>query len=105
MRIGNGDRVQVDHIGVVSLSLSIGHFLKLKNTVYMPLIGRNLIFVIALYHDGYTCLFGNGDFKLIYNSFTIGTIFLITILYKVNLNLKFKNSINTIIRKKKGSIN
>ena len=60
IRLRNRDRVQVDQIEAISLILSFGHVLNLKDVVYVPSMRRNLISVVALDHDGYFCHFGNG---------------------------------------------
>ena len=59
IKLGNGDRVQVDQIGAILLVLSFGQVLNLKMVVYVPSMRKNLISVVALDHDRYFCHFGN----------------------------------------------
>ena len=65
IQLGNGDKVKVEHIGDISIGLSIGHILQLRNIVYIPSMMRNLILVIALDFDGYSYSFGNRKFELL----------------------------------------
>ena len=104
IRLGNGDRVQVEQVGVVSLVLFSSQILKLKDIVYVPSMRRNLISVVALDHDGYFCNFGNGKLQLLYDSCVIGYGFLCDGLYKIDLDLKYTNSINAVTCKKRGRI-
>ena len=74
--LGNGDRIKVQCIRDISLGLSIGHILELKNIVYVSSMRRNLIS------------------KPLFNGF-----------YKIDLELNFANLINIEIGKKKCRIN
>ena len=48
IQLGNGDKVEVKHVRDITLGLSIGHTLELKNVIYVPFIRRNLILVTTL---------------------------------------------------------
>ena len=101
LRLGNGDKVQVEHIGVISLLLSTSHVLELKNVVFVPLMRRNLISITCLDQDGYSCFFGNNNFKLYYDSSVIGIGTFCVGLYKIDLDHVFENFINTIVGNKR----
>ena len=104
IRLGNGDKVEVQHVGDISLGLSTGHTLELRNVVYVPSMRRNLISVTALDFDGYYCFFGNRKFELFYNSCMVGSGMLSDGLYKIDLDPNFANSINTVIGKKRSRV-
>ena len=57
IQFGNNDKVEVEHIGDISLGLSTRHTLELKNVVYVPSIWRNLISIAALDFDRYSYSF------------------------------------------------
>ena len=44
--MGNEDRVEIEHMGVVSLNLCTGHVLNLNNTIYVPSMRSNLIYFL-----------------------------------------------------------
>ena len=73
VRLGNGDKVQVEQIGVISLCLSTGYCLELKNVVFIHFMRRNLVFVTCLDQDGYFCYFRNKSFQLLDDSSVVGT--------------------------------
>ena len=104
IRLGNGDRVQVEQIGAISLVLSSGHILNLKDVVFVPSMRRNLISVVALDCDGYFCNFGNGKLQLLYDACIVGSGSLCDGLYKIDLHPTFINSINAVTSKKRGRI-
>jgi hypothetical protein len=66
--VGDGARVPVLEIGVVSLLLPYGHNLILKDAVYVPSMRRNLISVSALDKSGNTFNFGNGKLVVCFKS-------------------------------------
>ena len=105
IRLENGDRVKVEHIGDISLRLSTGHSLELKNIVYIPSMRRNFISVATLDFDRYSYSFGNRNFKLSYDSCVVGFGALSDGLYKIDLDPNFANSINTVIGKKMDRVN
>ena len=71
--VGNGASVKVEHIGVVSLELSTGHVLNLKDTVFVPSMRRNLISVSVLDDCGYSFHFSNKRVSLSYDSVVVGS--------------------------------
>jgi hypothetical protein len=58
--VEDGYGVPVLEIRVVSLHLSSVHTLILKDTIYVPSMRRNLIFISTLDKCGYTFNFSNG---------------------------------------------
>ena len=101
MRLGNGDKVQVEQIGVISLHLSTGYCLELKNVIFVPSMRRNLVSVTCLDQDGYFCYFGNKSFQLLHDSSVVGTGTLSGGLYKIDIDFDFEKTINTIVGNKK----
>ena len=90
MSLDNGDKVQVEQIEVISLYLSNGHILELKNVIFVSSMKRNLISIVCLDQDWYFCYFGNNDFKLFYDSSIVEIGTLSDGLYKINLTLLLK---------------
>ena len=97
----NGGKVQVKHIGNISLCLFTRHVLELKNVVYVSFIRRNLILVIVLGFDGYSYSFGNKKFDILYDSYVVSFDTLSYGLHKITLDLDFAKSINITTRKKR----
>ena len=64
IRLGNGDKIELDHKRDISVGLSTRHSLELKNIVYVPFMRRNLISIAALDFDGYSYSFGNRKLEL-----------------------------------------
>ena len=91
--VGDGARVDVMDIGVVSLLLHSGHILLLKDAVYVPSMRRNLISVSVLDKDGYTFEFGNGKLVVYFNTVAIGSGVLRDGLYMLDSNDMFVNSV------------
>ena len=101
----NGDKVEVEHIGDISLELSTRHNLELRSIVYVPFMRGNLTLVTTLDFDRYSCSFGNRKFELFYNSCVVGSGTLSDGLYKLDLDPSFANSINNVIGKKWSRVN
>lgn len=70
--MGNEDRVEIEHMGVVSLNLCTGHVLNLNNTIYVPSMRSNLIFVLVLDDYGYFFNSNNKKVTLSYDSVVVG---------------------------------
>lgn len=70
--VGDGARVVIEEIRVVSLDLPSKHTLLLKDVVYVPSMRRNLISLLALDSYGYTFIIGNGKFVMHFNSIIFG---------------------------------
>lgn len=65
----------------------------LKDAVYVPLIRRNLISILALDKCGYSFVFGNGKVDFYFNSSIVGSVTLRDGLYMLNLNDMYVNSV------------
>ena len=50
---------KIEYIGIVYLKLYSGHVLILGDTIYVPSISRNLIYVSTLDSSSYSFHFGN----------------------------------------------
>ena len=101
LKIGNNGKVRVEHIRVIFLFLFTSHVLELKKIVFVPSMRRNLISMTCLDQDGYSCLFGNNNFKLYYDSSIARIITLNGGLNKIDSNHVFENSINIIVGNKR----
>ncbi|XP_020426485.1 uncharacterized protein LOC109950779 [Prunus persica] len=55
--LGNGDKVQVDFIGVLRIELEFGFILDLEDVLYVPYIRKNLISVARLVKSKFTLNF------------------------------------------------
>ena len=104
IKLGNGDRLQVAQIGAISLVLSSGHVLNLKDIVCVPFMRKNLILIITLDHDRYFCNFRSGKLYLLQDSCIVGFGLLCDKLYKIDLDPNYTNLINVVMSKKKGRI-
>ncbi|KAJ9553963.1 hypothetical protein OSB04_018008 [Centaurea solstitialis] len=82
LTMGNGDKVPVEAIGTYRLVLVTGHSLDLFQTLYVPLISRNLVSASKLDLQGFKFYLGDGRFKLYKDSITIGSGILVDGLYK-----------------------
>ena len=100
IRLSNEDKVQVEQIGVISLYLSIGYCLKLKNVIFVLSVRRNLVSTTCLDQNGYFCYFENKIFKLFHDSSVVGTSTLIDGLYRIDLDFDFDKTINIIVGNK-----
>lgn len=70
--VGNGNRVNVQFIGLVELRLESGFVLQLRDTLYVPSMRRNLISLSRLDDCGFSFSFNKGLCSLSYNSQVVG---------------------------------
>ena len=91
--VGDGARVAVKDVGMVSLNLPSGHTLLLKNVVYVPSMRRNLIYASVLDESGYTFRLGNGKLIMYFDSIEVGSGVLCDGLYMLNISNMVVNSI------------
>jgi hypothetical protein len=59
IRVANGIEAEVEAIGELPLGLNNDFIVRLRNTLYVPSLTRNLISVSCLDDDGYDYQFGN----------------------------------------------
>ncbi|KAG6635812.1 hypothetical protein CIPAW_11G068500 [Carya illinoinensis] len=85
----NKNKAEVLAIGTFCLVLSTSHCLDLHNTVFVPSVSHNLIFLSRLDSDGYSFSFHNGSFNLFRDSLSIGFGFLSDGLYRLCLDNTF----------------
>ncbi|KAK3024423.1 hypothetical protein RJ639_043381 [Escallonia herrerae] len=81
--VGNGEKAQVEAVGILRLVLESGFNLDLVDTVYVPSMTRNLISVSRLDAYGYSFKFENKDFSLFLYARVIGFGLLEGNLYKL----------------------
>ena len=91
--VGDGARIVVEDIGMVSLNLPSGHTLLLRNAVYVPSMRRNLISASVLDESGYTFRLGNGKLVMYFDSIEVVSGVLCDGLYMLNINSMVVNSI------------
>ena len=72
LKVRNDLEVEVKYIGVIKLSLESGFEIFLKNTFYVPIFRKNLIFVLSLDKLGFDFNFHNEKFNLMFNSQIVG---------------------------------
>ena len=72
VKVANGVQAEVEAIGDLSLELTDGFKLILRDVLYVPLLQKNLISVSYLDNDGYDCYFGNGKCKITFNDACVG---------------------------------
>ena len=65
--MGNRMKVKIEGIGNYHLILQTKHHLDLLQTLYVPLVSRNLIFLSRLDVFGFDFKFGHGCFNLYKN--------------------------------------
>ena len=70
--MGDGARIAVEDIGMVSLNFPSGHTILLRNSVYVPSMRRNLIYASVLDEFGYTFRLGNGKLVMYFDSIEVG---------------------------------
>ncbi|KAF7839555.1 Retrovirus-related Pol polyprotein from transposon TNT 1-94 [Senna tora] len=87
LKVGNGDDVEVQHIGNVVLILDNCYELVLKDTFYIPPFRRNLVSISALDNVGYEFNFRNNKVEIFYDSEKIGECVLTGGLYKLCTSL------------------
>ncbi|KAL5775560.1 hypothetical protein ACOSP7_013117 [Xanthoceras sorbifolium] len=97
--MGNGVKVEAEYIGVTRLLLSSGHILELNDTLYIPSIMRNLIFVSLLDRAGFTFHFGDGKVLLYRDNVYIDSGTLCNGLYMIELIPNFAQSSFTVNHK------
>ncbi|KAL5846393.1 hypothetical protein ACOSQ3_009917 [Xanthoceras sorbifolium] len=98
--MGNEVKVEAEYIRVTRLHLSSSHFLELNDTVYIPIIMRNLISVSLLDRAGYTFHFGDGKIFLYRDNVYIGSSTLCDGLYMIDSIPNFTQSSSTITKDK-----
>jgi hypothetical protein len=92
----NGVKVQVVAIRTFRLFLETRCYLDLFQTLYIPSISCNLVFLSELDLDGYYFTFRNKKFNLFKNTIFIGSGNLCDGLYKLNLNSHLAESLLTL---------
>jgi hypothetical protein len=85
IKVANGVQVDVEAVGDLSLELTDGFVLLLRDVLYISTLQRNLISVSCLDNDGYDCHFRNGKCKIMFNNACIGLAFLQGELYLLSL--------------------
>ena len=91
--MGDGARIAMEDIGMVSLNFPSGHTLLLRNAVYVPSMRRNLIYASILDEFGYTFRLGNGKLVMYFDSIEVGSGVLCDGLYMLNISSMVVNSI------------
>ena len=84
----NGTKLKFEAIGTLRLILDTGFIMDLVDTVYVPVVTRNLISVPRVDSYGYELKFGNNGVFLFYNSSLVGSGILHGNLYSLNLDCK-----------------
>jgi hypothetical protein len=92
IRVVNGEEVEVEAIGELSLAISNGFTLYLHNVLYVPYMRRNLISVSCLDDDGFDFLFGKKQYLIIFNDEVVGRALRHDKLYLLSI----KDSINVV---------
>ena len=92
--VGNGNKVDVQFIGLVELKLESGFILRLKNTVYVPSMRRNLISLSKLDDSGFSFNFKNGFCLLSRDSQVVGKAVKCDGLYRLSLDSNVFNSLH-----------
>lgn len=92
--VGNGNRVNVQFIGLVELRLESGFILQLRDTLYVPSMRRNLISVSKLDDCGFSFSFNKGLCLLSYNSKSVGKAHKHDGLYNLELDSNIYNSLH-----------
>ena len=94
--MGNKVKALIEAIGIYRLILDTVHHLDLLETLYVPSISRNLIFMSKLDTLGFYFKFGNGCFSLFKHNHFIGLGILCEGLYKLNLDNLFAEIVLTL---------
>lgn len=109
--MGNGVKVEVEHIDIVDLVLISYHILKLVNIAFIHSIRRYHISVSILEKCKYTFSFENGKIIIYYDSVMVGFGMLVDDLYKIHLPPSLTHCtsdthvVNVVIGSKCGRIN
>ncbi|XP_021817684.1 uncharacterized protein LOC110759855 [Prunus avium] len=70
--VGNGDKVQVDYIGVVRIKLDSGFVFDLEDVVYVPSMRKNLISITRLVKSKFTLNFDDFGCSIFRNKSLVG---------------------------------
>jgi hypothetical protein len=97
--MGNRVKVPLEAVGTYRLILNTGHHLDLFETLYVPSISRNLVSLSKLDVTGYSFKFGNRSFSLFKHTHLIGSGILCDVLYKLNLDNLFAETLLTLHHK------
>nr|GEZ35203.1 retrovirus-related Pol polyprotein from transposon TNT 1-94 [Tanacetum cinerariifolium] len=89
-------KAPIKDVGTYRLKLDTGFYLDVMNTLYVPLISRNLIFIPRLDVNRYTFGGGNGHFNLYKDKSFVSYGILIDNLYKLKLDDVFSESLFTV---------
>ena len=92
----NGMRSYVEAVGTFQLVLKYGFILDLENIVYVLSFFRNLVSIAKLVPFGFSFNFTSNNVSLLKNNTIIGHGFSSDGLYKLILNLGFKNNLLTL---------
>ncbi|GJU64837.1 retrovirus-related pol polyprotein from transposon TNT 1-94 [Tanacetum coccineum] len=93
IRVGDGYERYVEAVGTLKLILKSGFIMYLKDTLYVPSINRNLIYVPKLLLHDYEFMFGYYGLKVYFNSRLVGTGSLDNNLIKLQLDSNFEKSL------------
>jgi hypothetical protein len=85
LKVADGKEASVEAVGSIVLHLYSSFKLHLNNVLYVPSLKRNLISVLLLDIDGFSCNFGDMKCLIKYNDEDVGLAFLQDKLYLLSL--------------------
>jgi len=86
----------VEAVGTYRLKFDTRYHLDLLETLYLPILSRNLVSLSKLDVTGYSFNFGNGCFSLFKHNHLIGTSVLCDGLYKFKLDGLYVETVLTL---------
>ncbi|BFG24650.1 hypothetical protein CerSpe_109240 [Prunus speciosa] len=92
--VGNGEKVQVDYIGVVRIELDSGFVFDLEDMVYVPSMRKNLISVTRLVKSKFTLNFDDFGCSIFRNKSLVGKASIVDGMFR--LNYKETMQINSV---------
>ncbi|CAL9015427.1 unnamed protein product [Prunus brigantina] len=94
--VGNGEKVQVDFIGVVRIELIFGFVLELEDVVYVPTMRKNLISVARLVKSKFTLNFDDFGCSIFRNKELVGKANLVDGMFRLSCKTTMEiNSVET----------
>jgi hypothetical protein len=85
IEVANGVQADVEAIGDISLELTDGFSILLRDVLYVPSLHRNLISVSCLDKDGYECYFAHGKCAIWFKDACVGVALLHKEIYLLSL--------------------
>ena len=84
MFVDNGEKVQVDNIGVVRIKLDSGFVFYLEDVVYVPSMRKNLISVTRLVKSNFTLNFDDFGCSIFRNKSSIRKASIVDGMFRLN---------------------